>query len=100
RKPDLDWMKADRRGDVDIAVGVMNLVQAPEDRHFVRDEMLRPYGEIESQQRNHELEPARPIDLIEQPDTGSFGIEPGRDRGDWNGEHRQQAEQEGIYDTD
>jgi len=100
RKPNLDRMKSDRRGDVDIAVGVVNLVQAPEDGHFVRDEMLRPDGEIEREQRDHEFEPARPRDLVEEPDPVSFGIEPGSDRGDRDGQHRQQTEQERIHHTD
>ena len=63
---DFDRVKAHRRGDVDVAVGVVHLMQAPEDRHLVGDEMLKPDGEVEHEQRDHELEPIRPVDLIEQ----------------------------------
>ncbi len=61
-------VKAHRRGHVDVAVGVMHLVQAPEERHLVRGQMLRPDGEVEHEQRDHELEPVGPGDLVEQPD--------------------------------
>ena len=47
---DLDRVKADRRGHVDVAVGVMHLMQPPEDRDLVRGEMLGPDGEIEHEQ--------------------------------------------------
>jgi len=81
-------MKANRRRHVDIAIGMVNLVQAPEDRDFVRDEMLRPDGKIEREQRNHELEPARPRGLVEEPDPIVFGVDPGRDRGNRHCQHR------------
>ena len=32
---DLDWMKTHRSGHVDVAIGVVHLVQAPEQRYFV-----------------------------------------------------------------
>ena len=87
---DLDRVKAHRRGDVDIAVGVVHLMQPPEDRHFVRDEMLKPDGEVEHEQRDHELDPIRPVDLIEQAEPPLLGEER---RGDRRHRHRERRHQ-------
>ena len=80
RQRDLDRVKAHRRGHVDVAVGVMHLMQAPEQRHLVRDEMLRPDGEVEREQRDHDLEPIRPSELVQQPDAVRLRDKPPRRR--------------------
>ena len=45
---------------------MVHLVQAPEQWHLVGGEVLRPDGEIKHQQRDHQVEPIRPVDLVEQ----------------------------------
>jgi hypothetical protein len=70
-------MKTHRRGHVDIAVGMVHLVQPPEERDFVGGQMLHPDGEVEREKRQDNLGPRRPGDLVQQPDLMLFSVKRG-----------------------
>ncbi len=94
RQPDLDGVKADRRGHVDVTVGMVHLVQAPKQRNLVRGPMLRPDGEVEHDQRNHDFDPSGPRHLVQEPDPMRFGVERSGDGSDRHGEHDHEPEQD------
>jgi hypothetical protein len=100
RKRDLDGVKPYRGGYVDVAVGVVHLMQAPEDGDLVGGEMLRPDGEIEGEQRSGNLDPQRPRNLVQEPELVLLGIERGGDCRNRYGEHRHQPEHGGCRHAD
>ena len=93
---DLDRVEAHRRGHVDVAVGVMHLMQPPEDRHLVRDEMLKPDGEVEHEQRDQDFQPIGPVDLVEQAKLMLLGEERRGDRGKRHGKERHEPQHQRI----
>src|SRR6056297_4367480 len=50
-KRDFHGVKADRGAHIEVAVGMMDTVKTPQDRHLVGDKMLRPDCEIKDQYR-------------------------------------------------
>jgi len=97
---DLDGVKPHRRGHVDVAIGVMHLVQAPEQRNFVRGQMLHPDGKVEHQERHHHLDPFRPGDLVQEAEMMRLRIERGGDGRDGHGKHGHEPEQKGAGHAD
>jgi hypothetical protein len=57
REDDLDRMEACAGGDVVVGVGVVHLVQAPEQGHRMHHDVLQVDGEIHGRDRDHEGQP-------------------------------------------
>jgi hypothetical protein len=51
---------------VEITVGVVDAVEAPEDRDLVGNEMLKPDRQIEGEDGQQKLDPGRPVQLVEK----------------------------------
>ncbi len=100
RERDLYRVKAHRRGHVDVAVGMVHLVQPPEERDFVGGQMLHPDGEVEREKRQDNLDPRRPGHVVEKPDLVLFSIECGGYRRDRHREHRHQTQHDAAGDAD
>ena len=56
REQDLDGVKAQPRGDIELQVGMVHAMQAPEDGDRMEQHMLQIDRQIEGQQRNRQGE--------------------------------------------
>jgi hypothetical protein len=65
--------KAQRARHVEVDIAVMHLVDAPEQRPVVRDDMLQPDGEIERDKHERWRPARRNVDHVEQAEPGLFG---------------------------
>jgi hypothetical protein len=54
REDDLDRMEACAGGDVVVGVGVVHLVQAPQQGHRMDHDVLQPDGEVHGRHREHQ----------------------------------------------
>ncbi len=70
-------MEAQSRRRVDVGVGMVHAVEAPEQRHLVEGNVLRPHGEVEQHEACHDRQPARYGDGVEQSDPARVGEERG-----------------------
>jgi hypothetical protein len=66
REDDLDRMEACAGGDVVVGVGVVHLVQAPEQGHRMDHDVLQVDGEIHGRDRDDEGGPLRQGQVVEQ----------------------------------
>ena len=67
-------MEADAGGQVDVEVGVVDLVQPPQQRHGMGDHMLQVDREVEDEEGEQALDPAWPRQHIEQAPAMRFGV--------------------------
>jgi hypothetical protein len=73
RQSDLEGMEARRRGDVEIGIGVMDLVQPPQQGYAMRRPVLKEQRQIEQRQHQQQFEPDRQGELVEQPPPPDLG---------------------------
>ena len=92
RQQDLDRMKARAGGDVDVRVGVMHPVQAPQQRHRVEHDMLQIDGKVECDHRQHECPPVRHLDGVQQSPAAFGGQQGESDRC----QRKQQAQDQAV----
>ena len=59
-------MEARAGGDVEIEIGVMHPVQAPQRRHGMEHHVLQPDEKIQNHDRGKHGQPVRDLDVIEQ----------------------------------
>lgn len=71
---DFNGMKAQAGGDIDVQIGMMHHVQAPEQRHRMEHDMLEIDHQIQDQDADKHAEPGRQIEDVEEPPA----ILPGR----------------------
>ena len=65
RQQDLDRMKARAGGHVEVEIGVMHPVQAPQQRHRVEHDVLQVDGKIEDDRPKRERPPDRHVEIVE-----------------------------------
>jgi hypothetical protein len=82
RQQDLDRVEADAGGDVELEIGVVHAVQAPQDRYGMKRRMLKIDGEIEQEHSEQNRKPARNGQGLQQPPSSAFGQCRKTDRGD------------------
>ena len=70
-------MKADCCGDIKFNIRVMHAVDAPEQRDFMAQKMLHPYGKIHHQDDHNQLDPAGQVDKVEKAPAPYAGIRGG-----------------------
>ena len=96
RQQDLERVEADPGGQIEVEVGVMHHVQPPQSGDRVKQDVLPVDGEIEHDHRQHDLDPERPRQRIEEPPAERPGRR--RDAGRRGREH--EAQDDGIEDDD
>ena len=90
-KRDFNRVKPDRCGDIKIAVRVVDPVKPPEKRNLMRDQMLKPDGEIKDQDGDDDISPKWCRKLVQETPTLFAGILRGPN-GQKGKEHCQQAQ--------
>jgi len=93
---DLQGMKARAGGDVEIEIGVVHAVQAPEQRHGVHHDVLQVNHEVHGNHGHHHGQPVRRFDIIENAPALFLGKQRHADRGGG----KQQAQHHGIEHHD
>ncbi len=85
-------MEARRRGDVEVAVGVVHAVQAPEQGKAMRCPVLQVQRQVEGEDGRGKTQPGRRIELVEQAPAALCG----QHRRPDHGERQQQAHRQRI----
>ena len=73
RDHDLGRMKAQAGRGVEVEIGVVHAVQPPEPRHRMEHHMLEVDREVEQQHREHEGDPDRQLEVVEEPPAALLG---------------------------
>ena len=93
-------MKADCCGDIKFNIRVMHAVDAPEQRDFMAEQMLHPYGKIHHQDDHNQFDPAGQVYKVEEAPAPGAGIRGGQNCGEWE-KYRQSPQGERIdHDKD
>ena len=74
-------MVTNRRSAVDVQIAVMDLMKAPQQRHGVREPVLRVVGEVERNDSKDDRQPRRQCNTVQQTPAALFRQHRQRDTG-------------------
>ena len=73
RQQNLDRMKAYAGRNIELEVGVVHAMQAPEGRHRMEQNVLEIDGQIEQDDAKRDCRPSRQVEGVEQSPASGFG---------------------------